>query len=116
VNTTEKVPQLVPVKINIMKTHLVNVLSVEKPVSLVMMLIIVMSVLKTEFTPQIVSALLELMIVVLLLVAHVMKLNVSLVKVKLIIVLNVLISESLSQSVIAHQVTMKKMMEDVNFV
>jgi hypothetical protein len=71
VNTTEKVPQLVPVKIDIMKTHLVNVLSVEKPVSLVMMLIIVTFVLKTEFLPQIVSVQQELSIVVKLPVVHV---------------------------------------------
>lgn len=81
-----------------------------------MMLIIVMSVLKTEFMPQIVSVQMELMIVVLPLVAHVISINVSLVKENGIIVLNVMISESLPQLVIAHQVTMKKMIIDVKFV
>jgi hypothetical protein len=93
----------------------VNVLSVEVPVSLVMMNIIVIYVLKTENTLQIVDVQPEPSNVVLLLVAHVTT-NVSLVKENGTTVPIVLISETQPQLVTVHQVGMKKLISDVNFV
>jgi hypothetical protein len=76
---------------------------------------IVILVLKTENTPQNVDAQPDPTTAVLLLVAHV-TIDVSLVKVKLITVSNVMISEPQPQLVDAQMLSMKKLMELVNFV
>jgi hypothetical protein len=76
---------------------------------------IVTTVLKTENTPQIVDVQPEPSIVVLLPVAHVL-IDVLPVKVMLITVLNVLITEPQSQFVDAQKLTMKKLTEPVGHV
>lgn len=113
--TTDLVLQPVPVMMDSMKILLVNVKLVESLVLLVITLGIVTVVLKTENTPQNVDVQSEPSIVVLLPVAHVL-INVSPVKVLMITVLNVMISEPQLQFVVAQINTMKKKTEPVGLV
>jgi hypothetical protein len=108
VTTSDLVLQPVPVMMDIMKTHLVNVLPVEKLVKLVSMNTIVIDVPETEKLLQNVDVQPELSIVVLLTVAHVTK-NVIFVKENGIIVLIVLISESIPQPVNVQMDIMKNL-------